>query len=302
MLIQRLKDGPPVLMDGAMNTELSNKGFVFNELEWLRVNIDAPESVAEVHAGYARAGSELHIANSFANGKHVLEVVGEVADFEAVNRAAVEICRDAIHATTDRQQWIAGSLSTYAVGHDRDKLPAAPILEDNYREQAVILADAGCDMLALEMLADVSSSIAMLKGAAEPGIPVSLGLVCEPNAQGTMCMHHRTIGSTNLKEALPRILDATPSGTTLIVTVMHTDIVSTAPALKVVRDHWDGLIGAYPHTGHFVPPGGWDTSNGCSPEEFANACEELLSLGVCFVGGCCGIGPEHIEALGNRMS
>lgn len=47
----------PVHLDGAMNTELSRKGLVFNTNEWLEVNIDSPESIANIHAAYARAGA-----------------------------------------------------------------------------------------------------------------------------------------------------------------------------------------------------------------------------------------------------
>ena len=57
----RLDTGPPVRMDGAMNTELVREGLTFTTTEWLRVNVDAPEVVAGIHARYAAAGAELHI-------------------------------------------------------------------------------------------------------------------------------------------------------------------------------------------------------------------------------------------------
>ena len=100
-LIDRLRSGPPVLMDGAMNTELAKKGFVFNDLEWLRVNLDQPEAVAAVHASYARAGAELHIANSFSTGKHVTEHYGIGDEFKALNAAAVTVCKEAVTKAAD---------------------------------------------------------------------------------------------------------------------------------------------------------------------------------------------------------
>ena len=97
-----------------MNTELVREGYTFTTTEWLRVNVDAPEVVAGIHARYATAGAELHIANSFSAARHVLEAAGLGDRFESINRASVELCREAIDAAAPHRQWIAGSVSTYA--------------------------------------------------------------------------------------------------------------------------------------------------------------------------------------------
>jgi 5-methyltetrahydrofolate--homocysteine methyltransferase len=38
-----------------------------------------------------------------------------------------------------------------------------------------------------------------------------------------------------------------------------------------------------------------------SPDEFAAAAEKIHSAGVNIIGGCCGTGPEHIEAVAERL-
>jgi 5-methyltetrahydrofolate--homocysteine methyltransferase len=38
-----------------------------------------------------------------------------------------------------------------------------------------------------------------------------------------------------------------------------------------------------------------------SPEEFAVAAEKIYSAGVHIIGGCCGTGPEHIEAMAEKL-
>jgi 5-methyltetrahydrofolate--homocysteine methyltransferase len=37
------------------------------------------------------------------------------------------------------------------------------------------------------------------------------------------------------------------------------------------------------------------------PEDFAAAAEKIHSAGVNIIGGCCGTGPTHIEAVANRL-
>ena len=38
-----------------------------------------------------------------------------------------------------------------------------------------------------------------------------------------------------------------------------------------------------------------------SPEDFAAAAEKIHSAGVTIIGGCCGTGPGHIEAVAKRL-
>jgi 5-methyltetrahydrofolate--homocysteine methyltransferase len=38
-----------------------------------------------------------------------------------------------------------------------------------------------------------------------------------------------------------------------------------------------------------------------SPEDFAAAAEKIHSAGVTIIGGCCGTGPGHIEAVAGKL-
>ena len=304
----RLDTGRPVRMDGAMNTELARKGLTFTTTEWLRVNVDAPEVVAGIHARYATAGAELHIANSFSAARHVLEAAGLGDRFESINRASVELCREAIDAAAPHRQWIAGSVSTYAAGHDRRNLPGLHELERNCADQACVLADAGADLVALEMMVDADTCIAMMRGAAQADLPVSLGLICFRECSGRVMLFGR--GRDNLyagenvplDEVLPSIVERMPVGLRLIVTVMHSSPEDTGPAIAVVRSCWDGDIAAYPNTGDYDGSGGWDWTDAQTPEAFADSCEQWAAQGDRIVGGCCGYGPEHIHAMSVRLA
>ena len=306
-LLARLDTGPPVRMDGAMNTELARAGLTFTTAEWLRVNVDAPDVVAGIHARYATAGAELHIANSFSAARHVLEAAGLGDRFESINRASVELCREAIDAAAPHRQWIAGSVSTYAAGHDRRNLPGLHELERNCADQACVLADAGADLIALEMLSDADTCAAMMRGAAEAGLPVSLGLICFRDESGRVMLFGR--GRDNLyagenvplDEVLPSIVERMPAGLRLVIAVMHSSTEDTGPAIAVVRTCWDGDIAAYPNTGDY-DSGGWDWTDAQTPEAFADSCEQWAAQGVRIVGGCCGYGPEHIRAMSVRLA
>jgi len=38
-----------------------------------------------------------------------------------------------------------------------------------------------------------------------------------------------------------------------------------------------------------------------SPEDFAAAAQKIHSAGVRILGGCCGTGPAHIEAMARKI-
>ena len=108
-----------------------------------------PEILRRIHADYIDAGAEIHIVNSFALARHVLEPAGYGDQVEIFNRRAVELCREAIAtAGTGRRHWIAGSLSTFSDKSDRSRLPQRAGLRANYDEQAAILSAAGVDLFA----------------------------------------------------------------------------------------------------------------------------------------------------------
>lgn len=292
--------GPrPVLMDGAMGTELTRRGAEIGTAEWVSSTLELAGEVSRLHKAYADAGARLHIANTFAAGRRVLASLGQEARFEAVNRAAVDICREAIG-----DGWIAGSISTYVVGSDRANLPRGSTLRENVAEQAQLLADAGCDALVLEMLFDAETSIDMISAAATAALPVSAGLTCVAGPDGEPFLRGEYTGrpdhQLSLEAALPKIVPAMPDQG--ILTLMHSDLDVTDSALEILRRHWTGPIGIYPNSGRLKPPNFWDHEEICTPETFVKHARGWMEGGLAFVGGCCGIGPDHIAALSAALT
>ena len=53
---------------------------------------------------------------------------------------------------------------------------------------------------------------------------------------------------------------------------------------------------AYPHSGEFRMPH-WQFDTVMKPEPFCGEAMGYLAGGVQAIGGCCGIGPDHIAML-----
>ncbi len=303
-LMKALQEPGPILMDGAMGTELEFRGAPMDGIAWSATAMAShPQLVREIHSDYLRAGAQIHIVNSFSLARHVLEPAGLGDQVESFNRLAVELCRAALEPAT-RPQWIAGSLSSFGEKGDRSKLPSGAVLAANYSEQATVLKEAGVDLFALEMLNDFEITKAMMAAVMTTGLPMILGFTCEDDGAGGVAPL-RAMGldreELTLDILLPRLLAEIPAGYPSLVAVMHCEFDVSDAALEVVQRHWQGPVAVYPNSGEIILPNClFDTV--CAPEVFADAAMRWVGKGVQIVGGCCGLGPSHLAALRDRLA
>lgn len=78
---------------------------------------------------------------------------------------------------------------------------------------------------------------------------------------------------------------------------MHTDVDYVDACLDIVDQTWPGLVGVYAHSGDYIG-GNWIFEGTISPADYANHSDRWLNRNVQVIGGCCGIRPDHIAAIG----
>jgi len=289
-LHQRLSRGDVIILDGATGTELERRGVPMHGVAWSAVALRThPAVVRQVHEDYIRAGADVVITNTFASARHTLErteLAGEVRD---INTRAVNLAKEARESVAeDRRVYIAGSMSTsFRPGEE----PSADYLKSSYREQADLLAQAGVEILVLEMMTEVEQAVDAIEAAVSTGLPVWVGFSCKMSEDDSEVVLLGSKGET-FAQALGILLSLGCS----LVSVMHSRIEETVPALRVVQDLWNGPMGAYPESGSFVMPN-WQFDQIVSPEDLLVQARRWVQMGVQLIGGCCGIGPEHIRVL-----
>jgi S-methylmethionine-dependent homocysteine/selenocysteine methylase len=299
----RLARGELVIIDGGTGTQLQAEGVSMDDLAWsARANLDQPDVVRRVHEEYIRAGAEVIIANSYAASRAALEPAGLGGHVAEANRAAVRAALQARAAAATRPVAVAGSMSSFspidmdagATGRPHPGPtagdPRFPTLAD-FREQAALLAEGGVDLIALEMINAQGYGRAAMAAAAETGLPVWLGLSPYRRADGTL------VGLPDLGdgESFEDLLGALVNPALAAVTVMHAKPEVTLDAIEIIRRHFAGPIGVYAETGDWQPPN-W-VFDGLTPAEYLQQAITWADHGARLIGGCCGVGPEHIRAL-----
>ena len=307
VLFARLAAGEVVITDGGMGTQLQAEGVPMDEMAWsARANLEQPEVVQRVHEAYIRAGAQLIIANTFAASRAGLKPAGLGGRVAEANVSAVSAALAARDAAADGLVVVAGSMSSFcpaameageggsSPGRRASDDPRFPGLAD-FREQAQLLAGAGVDLIALEMIGAEGYGRAALQAAAETGLPVWLGITPARQEGGSLGTPAELGDGDSLEDLLAAL--ATPA--LAAVTVMHADPEVIPEAIEMTRRRFAGPIGAYAETGSWTPPD-W-VFDGLTPRQYLQQASTWAEHGAQLIGGCCGTGPAHIRALAEGL-
>ena len=295
-LQERIDRGDVILLDGAMGTELQRRGVPMSRVCWSGAALSThPDIVREVHEDYIRAGADIITTNTFSTARHVLELAGMGDKVREFNLRAVALAMDARDKAREvRPVSIAGSISSTSPVDDQLSMPSDERVEAGYREQAELLAEGGADLILLEMMADIKYASFAVRAGVATGLPTWVGFSCEMSPDGS------TVMLLDGKETLSRALELVmPLGGSLVA-VMHTLTPDTGPSLSVTMKSWPAAVGAYPHSGGWEPPN-WRYDGIITPLDYLAEARRWVEMGAQVVGGCCGIGPDHIRLLREEL-
>ncbi|MBW3582522.1 MAG: homocysteine S-methyltransferase family protein [Euryarchaeota archaeon] len=292
-ILERLRHGPPLVLDGPTGTELERRGVDTTLPLWsARAIMDAPDVLKKIHRDHLLAGAEVHTANTFRTNPRTLERAGVKAEGRRFVESAVRIARQALEdppRDAPRETWLAGSLAPVEDCYRPDLVPDSDALVGEHALHAEDLHDAGVDLLLVETMNSGREAEAATKAARETGLPVLVSFVASDD---------KTILSGEpLEEVIARVASLRPDG----ILLNCADVETTTRAVRVLRDHWEGPWGAYANTGKADPIKGWEAAEGADVATYQRHADEWLRLGARLVGGCCGTRPEHTAAIARHV-
>ena len=293
-VVSRLKgEGRPIILDGGMGTALERNGVPMDDKVWSgRAMLTHPDAVRSAHEAFIEAGAEAILTNTFSTARHMLEPGGLGSEVRKINSLAVDLAKQARERVARSPVAIVGSICEWT--SDLNPTWCSPeVVGQAAREQAEVLAESGVDILALEMCERVELSEAVTDAIIGLGLPVWMGVSARTH-QGQTELATASYADCSFEEMVKRISTYPVD----IVNIMHTQIPDVDRAFEIVRRYWSGPIGIYPESGFFTMPN-WNFVDVISPEDLVAEANTWVKNGVRLLGGCCGLGPEHIKALAN---
>ena len=325
---EKLKSKSKIFLDGGNGSEIARLGGKMSPAFSALATMNTPDVVIKVHENFIDAGCDLITANTFSTTRHNLECIDRAKDTSEFLINSVELAKKAIkNSQKENKVGIAGSLSNFFALKENEFVPNPKYVpnfkkeEENYKEAAKILKETGVDVLVLEMLLDIDHSEILLNAALETGLPVWVGLSCCISKYDNKVIG-RNFGAEKVQSLIydkkkykekPKFIpedkiipleDIVKTLTKIggdVYGIMHTWLIDSTEALKVVKNEWNGPIMFYPEI-HMFDTKTHKAIITVTEDEFANSCQKLIDDQIKIIGGCCGVNDKHIKKLIEKYS
>jgi S-methylmethionine-dependent homocysteine/selenocysteine methylase len=268
------------LIDGPLGSQLSQRGVATDSPLWSAAAIDqAPDTIAAIHRDYVAAGASVHTTNTF---RTQCRAVGD--QWQRLTRKAVQLARE--NAGGHR---VAGSIAPLRDCYRPDLSPKNPRPE--HHAMATLLADAGCDLLLCETFPHLGEAVVATEEAARTGVETWVALTAGPEAD--------LLSPEQVAEGAKRAVDA-GAAAVLVNCVPAAETLRFVLALENAKLRVP--IGAYANAGSLDDQIGWDAPPDTGAQTYLQLVRRWVDAGATIVGGCCGTGPPHIEAIARFYS
>ncbi|NML92704.1 homocysteine S-methyltransferase family protein [Novosphingobium olei] len=287
-----------LILDGGTGRELARSGAPFRQPEWSALAvIEAPGYVTRVHEAYIAAGANVITTNSYAVVPFHISEERFASDGARLAALSGKLARDAADAA-GRPVRVAGSLPPVCGSY-------RPDLVDLDRARPVLKVLVGAlapyvDHWQAETLSALAEAELVADLAAETGKPLWLSFTLQdedPAAPPAL-----RSGESVAEAAL---LASRVGAHALLFNCSQPEVMQAAveQARSVVGDAASPLIGVYANA--FPPMNADSEANSgldpiradLTPEGYAAFAIAWAQAGARIIGGCCGIGPEHIAEL-----
>lgn len=279
----------PLLADGAMGTQLMLAGLE-QGLSGEAWNLTHPDRVLAIQRRYAEAGADCILTNTFGASRIMLARHGHDGQVAAINRAAVQIAREAFGG---RAGYVIGDIGPFGGLMEPYGEVAESAVREAFEEQAAALVGAGADAIIIETQTSLEELQLGLEAARTAGAACVIGSMAydvtldgstfrtmmgiDPERAAAFMEEHGAdvvalncgtrMDMTRAREAVERYRAVTPLPVMVQPNAGQPKLVN----MRVVYDE--------------------------TPEEMVRGVVPLLEAGARIVGGCCGSTPDHIRAF-----
>jgi len=258
--------------------------------------IDRPELVRELHSYYFSAGADIATTNSYAILPDRLRPFGLENRFVELQRLA---CQLAVSARDEHGQGlVAGSMGPVGRSYRPDLAPPIEEAASLYAEISAI-QEPYVDIFLCETMSSVAQARGAVMGASSGRRPIWLAVSVD-DEDGT-----RLRSGEAITEILPLLSEFDLAA--LLVNCSPPEAVSQALPLLTGQ----GIpLGAYANGFVKIAPDYLQEGatvdllqarKNLGPEVYTQFAEDWTKQGATIIGGCCEVGPAHIEELAKRL-
>ena len=290
-----------ILLDGGMGQELRRRSPNGPTSMWsAQAMVENPALVQQVHEDYIRAGADVITTNTYATVEWRLEdAAGLGHKFAELINLGGQLANQARDATA-AEVLIAGSLPPLYGSYRPDLVRDFVEIEPIYRQHVDMLAPY-VDLFICETMASAQEAYAAAHAAVTANKPVWVAWTLQDNAE------KRLRSGETLMQAWDAIKEF-PLQAVLLNCSSPESITAAMPDLIALGVP---IAGGYAN-GFAAIPEQWTVKeqgihalgerHDLDPAAYAAYVQDWITAGAGIVGGCCQIGPEHIQYLSKMLA
>ena len=283
------------ILDGGMGREIKARLESFDPVLWSATAfLHHPQIIIDIHCDYIDAGAKVITTNNYTVVPSILHQTGYEDKFEAFTKQAGKLAKQA-QQTTDSSAKIAGCIPPLQSSYRPDLVVAdhegVPIYQ-----QIVQWLDPTVDLFLCESMSSIDEAKMALTALKPTDKPIWVSFILD-DQHPTQLLSGESV-DTIASELGSFSVDA------ILFNCCHATSISTALPLL----NFSGAIGGYANSFKQLPKN-WDHSRGklresdqlMTANNYVTHASEWQALGASIIGGCCGIGIEHIQALSDSL-
>ena len=275
----------PLLIDGAMGTELNTRG-VYTPLPlWSAdANLQNSKIVLDIHKDYIKSGSRVITTNTFRTTPWTYKKAGySDKKSKEVARSSLYKAVDIAHKASEKDVLIAGSITSVDDCYRPLSFPGLSIAEENYGYLVDWLVDAGVDLLLFETMGNIIEINCAINIAKNYELPKWLSIIFDD--------YCNLLDGTKVENLFAEI---DKKSLECLLTNCNTEKL-TLEGLKKIRRIWSGSVGAYPNLGLTNYEN--DYFKVIDHTSLLNCLKALIEQELDIIGLCCGSTPYHVSLL-----
>ena len=228
-----------LVLDGAMGTELTNRGVQTKLPLWTaESNISHPYLVEQIHKEYINSGADIITTNTFRSTSWSYRRAG----YNHVNaplkaKRSLYSAVECAHKASRGVVKVAGSITTLNDCYEPENFPGRIVAMDTYGQTLDWLIDAGVDIVLFETMGNLEEIDIALFLSSKYDKPVWLSIIMKSEKE--------ILDGTSLEEILT-LANQYPLEAILI---NCNNTSKTIPSLKIISAKWEGKWGTYPNLG-----------------------------------------------------
>ena len=282
----------PLIMDGAMGTELMRRGIELPLPLWSSMsNIDQFDQVMNIHKDYIEAGSDILTTNTFRTTPRTFIKAGysqnesEIISEKCCNKA-IEAAK---HAVKKENTLIAGSVAPLEDCYEPLHFPGKEIAKKEFQLIIDRIIRKGVDILLFETMGNYEEIESALQVSNHVDIQRWLSIVLKNK--------NSILDGTELQ----KVVELANKNKIDMVLINCTPVNIILEALDIFLGYRKGKWGVYPNAGENMPTKDGEFVSKLDDESFCKAIQDYITLGASVVGSCCGSTPNTVRKISNMI-